>query len=163
MAVLHNGIYCIRAMQCVVHWIPYCMNAMHLVWQHPPATGNTLVRYDTQCIHAKGRTVFCGHIPTGAFHVMKQKNKSRQIWNKLYTLNSSLWREILYLSALSNPKGGMGKSTFTVLLASYFHCLNGYNVLVMDCDYLQHSISAMRDKEVGNIERNVHLRCMLCG
>ena len=65
--------------------------------------------------------------------------------------------------ALSNPKGGMEKSTFTVLLASYFHCLNGYNVLVVNCDYPQHSISAMRDKEVGNIEKNVHLRCMLCG
>lgn len=55
--------------------------------------------------------------------------------------------------ALSNPKGGMEKSTFTVLLASYFHCLNGYNVLVVNCDYPQHSISAMRDKEVGNIEK----------
>ena len=61
------------------------------------------------------------------------------------------------------PKRQYGKITFTVLLASYFHCLNGYNILVMDCDYLQHSISAMRDKEVGNIERNVHLRCMLYG
>lgn len=55
--------------------------------------------------------------------------------------------------ALSNQKGGVGKSTFTVLLASYFHYLNGYNVLVVDCDYPQHSISTMRDWEVGNIER----------
>lgn len=104
MAVPHNGIHCIRAMQCVVHWIPYCMNAMHLVWQHPSATGNTLVRYGTQCIHAKGRAVLCDHIPTGAFHVMKQKNKSRQIWNKLYALNSNLWREILYLSLWATQK-----------------------------------------------------------
>ena len=37
--------------------------------------------------------------------------------------------------ALSNQKGGVGKSTFTVLLASYFHYLKGYNVLVVDCDY----------------------------
>ena len=71
-------------------------------------------------------------------------------------------REPLFV-ALSNQKGGVGKSTFTVLLASYFHYLNGYNVLVVNCDYPQHSISAMRDKEVGNIEKNVHLRCMLCG
>lgn len=63
--------------------------------------------------------------------------------------------------ALSNQKGGVGKSTFTVLLASYFHYLNGYNVLVVDCDYPQHSISTMRDWEVGNIEKNVHLQNQL--
>ena len=62
---------------------------------------------------------------------------------------------------MSNQKGGVGKSTFTVLLASYFHYLNGYNVLVVDCDYPQHSISAMRDWEVGNIEKNVHLQNQL--
>ena len=43
--------------------------------------------------------------------------------------------------ALSNRKGGVGKSEFTVLPASYFHYLNGYNVLVVDCDYPQHSTS----------------------
>lgn len=69
-------------------------------------------------------------------------------------------REPLFV-ALSNQKGGVGKSTFTVLLASYFHYLNGYNVLVVDCDYPQHSISAMRDWEVGNIEKNVHLQNQL--
>ncbi|WP_438871575.1 hypothetical protein [Phocaeicola sartorii] len=47
----------------------------------------------------------------------------------------------------------MGKSTFTVLLASYFHYLKGYNVLVVDCDYPQHSISTMRDWEVGPLKR----------
>lgn len=135
---------------------------MHLVWQHPPATGNTLVRYDTQCIHAKGRTVFCGHIPTGAFHVMKQKKIRTDIKQIIHSKFKPMKRNPLFV-ALSNPKGGMEKSTFTVLLASYFHCLNGYNVLVVNCDYPQHSISAMRDKEVGNIEKNVHLRCMLCG
>ena len=55
--------------------------------------------------------------------------------------------------ALSNQKGGVGKSTFTVLLASYFHYLKGYNVLVVDCDYPQHSISTMRDWEVGPLKR----------
>ena len=63
--------------------------------------------------------------------------------------------------ALSNQKGGVGKSTFTVLLASYFHYLKGYNVLVVDCDYPQHSISTMRNWEVGNIEKNVHLQSQL--
>lgn len=55
----------------------------------------------------------------------------------------------------------MGKSTITVLLASYFHYLKGYNVLVVDCDYPQHSISTMRDWEVGTIEKNVHLQNQL--
>ena len=63
--------------------------------------------------------------------------------------------------ALSNQKGGVGKSTFTVLLASYFHYLKRYNVLVVDCDYPQHSISTMRNWEVGNIEKNVHLQNQL--
>ena len=69
-------------------------------------------------------------------------------------------REPLFV-ALSNQKGGVGKSTFTVLLASYFHYLKGYNVLVVDCDYPQHSISTMRNWEVGNIEKNVHLQNQL--
>ena len=32
---------------------------------------------------------------------------------------------------------------------------------MVDCDYPQHSISAMRDWEVGNIEKNVHLQNLL--
>ena len=72
----------------------------------------------------------------------------------------SMKKEPLFV-ALSNQKGGVGKSTFTVLLASYFHYLKGYNVLVVDCDYPQHSISTMRNWEVGNIEKNVHLQNQL--
>lgn len=41
--------------------------------------------------------------------------------------------------ALSNQKGGVGKSTMTVLLASYFHYVKGKNVAVIDCDYPQFS------------------------
>ena len=62
---------------------------------------------------------------------------------------------------VTSGKGGVGKSTFTVLFASYFHYLKGYNVLVVDCDYPQHSISTMRDWEVGTIEKNVHLQNQL--
>ena len=39
--------------------------------------------------------------------------------------------------AVCNQKGGVGKSTFTVLLASYLHYFAGYDVLVVDCDYPQ--------------------------
>mgnify|MGYP000798744982 CR=1 FL=1 len=34
--------------------------------------------------------------------------------------------------ALSNQKGGVGKSTMTVLLASYFHYVMGKRVAVVD-------------------------------
>lgn len=37
--------------------------------------------------------------------------------------------------AVCNQKGGVGKSTFTVLLASYLHYTVGYDMLVVDCDY----------------------------
>ena len=44
--------------------------------------------------------------------------------------------------AVCNQKGGVGKSTFTVLLASYLHYIVGHDVLVVDCDYPQWSIYA---------------------
>ena len=43
--------------------------------------------------------------------------------------------------AFSTQKGGVGKTTFTVLAASYLHYVCGYNVLVVDCDYPQFSIN----------------------
>ena len=55
-------------------------------------------------------------------------------------------KETLYV-AFSTQKGGVGKTTFTVLVASYLYYLKGYNVAVVDCDYPQHSISAMRKRE----------------
>ncbi len=41
--------------------------------------------------------------------------------------------------AVCNQKGGIGKSTFTVLLASYLHYVVGYDTLVVNCDYPQWS------------------------
>lgn len=43
-------------------------------------------------------------------------------------------KETLYV-AFSTQKGGVGKTTFTVLVASYLYYLKGYNVAVVDCDY----------------------------
>lgn len=63
--------------------------------------------------------------------------------------------------ALSNQKGGVGKSTFTVLLASYYHYLKGRNVLVVDCDYPQHSVNAMREWDVKNVSKNKRLQDLL--
>jgi len=44
--------------------------------------------------------------------------------------------------SICNQKGGIGKSTFTVLIASYLHYTLGHDVLVVDCDYPQWSILA---------------------
>ena len=37
--------------------------------------------------------------------------------------------------AFSNQKGGVGKSTLTISLASYLHHVIEKNMLVVDCDY----------------------------
>lgn len=50
--------------------------------------------------------------------------------------------------AFSTQKGGAGKTTLTVLVASYLHYVKGYNVAVIDCDYPQHSIVEMRDRDL---------------
>jgi cellulose biosynthesis protein BcsQ len=48
--------------------------------------------------------------------------------------------------AFSTQKGGAGKTTLTVLVASYLHYVKGYNVAIVDCDYPQHSIYDMRKR-----------------
>ena len=48
------------------------------------------------------------------------------------------------LVAVASQKGGVGKSVFTVLLASVLHYRKGLRVAVVDCDYPQHSIALMR-------------------
>ena len=64
--------------------------------------------------------------------------------------------------ALSNQKGGVGKSTMTVLLASYFHYVKGKNIAVIDCDYPQFSIQALRSRDMKNVERSEFLQQLLC-
>lgn len=50
--------------------------------------------------------------------------------------------------AFSTQKGGAGKTTLTVLVASYLHYVRGQNVAVIDCDYPQHSIVEMRERDL---------------
>ncbi|MDR0510625.1 MAG: ParA family protein [Rikenellaceae bacterium] len=64
-------------------------------------------------------------------------------------------KEPLFI-AFSTQKGGVGKSTFTVLMASYLHYLKGLNVAVMDCDYPQCSVYEMRKREIRQLETNLH-------
>ena len=63
--------------------------------------------------------------------------------------------------AFSTQKGGAGKTTLTVLVASYLHYVRGYNVAVIDCDYPQHSISEMRERDFGMVENDEYYKGML--
>ena len=61
----------------------------------------------------------------------------------------------LYI-AFSTQKGGAGKTTLTVLTASYLHYLTSYCVGIVDCDYPQHSVQEMRERDIKQIENNSH-------
>ncbi|GHT68214.1 hypothetical protein AGMMS50239_32830 [Bacteroidia bacterium] len=50
--------------------------------------------------------------------------------------------------AFPTQKGGAGKTTLTVLVASYLHYVKGYNVAVVDCDYPQYSVVRMRERDL---------------
>lgn len=50
--------------------------------------------------------------------------------------------------AFSTQKGGAGKTTLTVLVASYLHYMKGLDVAIIDCDYPQHSIAEMRERDL---------------
>ncbi len=58
------------------------------------------------------------------------------------------------LVALSNQKGGVGKSTISVCLASYLHQVMGKNVMILDCDSHQHSLVNMRKRDMSTVEKS---------
>jgi cellulose biosynthesis protein BcsQ len=66
-------------------------------------------------------------------------------------------KETLFI-AFSTQKGGMGKTALTVLAASYLHYVKGYNVAVIDCDYPQHSVFDMRNRDVKQIMGDDHYK-----
>ncbi len=53
--------------------------------------------------------------------------------------------------AFCTQKGGAGKTTLTVLLASYLHYALDKNIAIIDCDYPQHSILDMRKRDISMI------------
>ena len=63
--------------------------------------------------------------------------------------------------AISNQKCGVGKSAFTTLAASYLHYAGGKNVAVIDCDYPQHSIYAMRERDKSFVMANDQLKVLV--
>ena len=62
--------------------------------------------------------------------------------------------------AFSTQKGGAGKTTLTVLVASYLHYVKGYNVAVIDCDFPQHSIAEMRERDLQMTMDDEHYKLM---
>ncbi|CAI9429288.1 hypothetical protein MSHRCOH1_03670 [Candidatus Ornithobacterium hominis] len=50
--------------------------------------------------------------------------------------------------SFATQKGGVGKTSFTILVASLLHYRMGYNVVVFDCDYPQYSISNLREQDL---------------
>ena len=48
-----------------------------------------------------------------------------------------------------------------MLLASYFHYHKAKNVLVVDCDYPQHSMMTMREWDIKNVEKTPRLQSLL--
>jgi len=63
--------------------------------------------------------------------------------------------------AFSNQKGGVGKSALTTIYASYLHYELMKNVLVIDCDYPQHSIINMRESDIETLGKNNQLQSLL--
>ena len=66
------------------------------------------------------------------------------------------------LVAFSNQKGGVGKSTVTVVLASYFNYVRGLKVAVVDCDYPQFSLEKLRGRDLKNIEKSEYHQRLFC-
>ena len=60
--------------------------------------------------------------------------------------------------AFSSQKGGVGKSTFTTLVASTMHYRLGYNVAVFDADFPQHSLIKMKSRDLSMVMENEHLK-----
>ena len=66
-------------------------------------------------------------------------------------------KEATYV-AISTQKGGAGKTTLTVLVASYLHYVKGYNVAVVDCDFPQYSIHDMRKRDMKAVMEDEHYK-----
>lgn len=69
-------------------------------------------------------------------------------------------KQTMYV-AFSTQKGGAGKTTLTVLVASYLHYVKSYKIAVIDCDYPQHSIAEMRERDFKMCENDEYYKGML--
>lgn len=56
-------------------------------------------------------------------------------------------------AAFASPKGGVGKTTLTIITASYLHYRKDYHVAVVDCNHPIYPIRFFRQQEVKEIDR----------
>lgn len=63
--------------------------------------------------------------------------------------------------SIANQKGGVGKSTLTVVLASYLYYELGVSVAILDCDSPQNSPSKEQQRELSAVKSTPHLGAML--
>lgn len=63
--------------------------------------------------------------------------------------------------AISNQKGGVGKSALTTVIASYLHYSTEKKVAVIDCDFPQHSVLRMRSSDIEMINTSRELQIAL--
>ena len=68
-------------------------------------------------------------------------------------------KETLFI-AFSTQKGGVGKTAFTVLMASYLHYVKGLEIAVIDCDFPQHSIHVMRKRDMKMVMKDDYYKQM---
>lgn len=62
--------------------------------------------------------------------------------------------------AFISQKGGVGKSTITVLVANLLYFYFGLKVAIIDADFPQHSISKGRVKELATIQQRQNLQAL---
>lgn len=65
------------------------------------------------------------------------------------------------LTAFCSPKGGIGKSTYTILAASYLHYIKGLSVMIVDADYSQPSAFKQRLREEKVVNETEYYRNLM--
>lgn len=63
--------------------------------------------------------------------------------------------------AISSQKGGVGKSTCSILIASILHYLKNFNCAIVDADDPQHSIHVLRERDLAAVQQNDFLKVAL--
>ena len=63
--------------------------------------------------------------------------------------------------AVSNQKGGVGKSTMLVTLASLLSYSMDRNIAIVDCDSTQRSLFNLRERDMEMVEKNKKYRFIL--
>lgn len=64
------------------------------------------------------------------------------------------------LISVCTQKGGVGKTTLTMLLATYYHATAGKPVTVIDADFPQHSFDATRRSELVSIQNDEEIQSL---